>query len=75
MRFLIDNALSPALAEGLRQAGHDAVHVRLYGMERAEDSEIAARAEAEDRVVVTADIDFGTLHAFGGGSRPSVILF
>ena len=75
MRFLIDNSLSPLVAQGLQEAGHDVVHVRDLNMHRAADEEIMARALRERRVVVAADTDFGTLLAWGKGQGPSVILF
>jgi hypothetical protein len=49
LRFLLDNNLSPALAVGLCEAGHDAVHVRDYGLERAGDQEIFERALSEGK--------------------------
>ncbi len=52
MRFLIDNVLSPVVAEGLRQAGYDTVHVRDYRMQSAPDTEIFERAFIEDRIIV-----------------------
>ena len=55
MKFPIDNALSPSVAERLKSAGHDAVHIRDYGMQTATDTEIVDRALHEQRVVVSAE--------------------
>jgi len=75
LKFLIDNALPPRLADLLSAEGYDAVHVRLYGMHAAEDKDILVRAFNEDRIVVSADTDFGTLLAAQDAERPSFILF
>jgi len=75
VRFLIDNALSPELARLLTEAGHDAVHVRDYGLHAAEDPMILERAAIEDRVIVSADSDFAMLLAVSRRSKPSFVLF
>jgi predicted nuclease of predicted toxin-antitoxin system len=75
MRFLIDNALSPVVAEGLRQANHDAIHVRDLGLAAADDETIFEHADRDQRVIVSADTDFGTILAMRNAASPSVILF
>lgn len=75
MKFLIDNALSPLIAYGLCEMGVDAIHVRYINLQAADDLVIFKKALDDNRIVVSADTDFGTLLALWKKSKPSVILF
>lgn len=75
MRFLVDNSLSPKLAEGLRLAGHSAVHVRELGISGADDDTIFEAAAHDDQMILAADTDFATILANRRAAKPSVVLF
>lgn len=75
MRFLVDQCLSPDFAAALAEAGHNVVHVRDLGMQRAGDPEVLDLAHRDQRVLVSADTDFGTLLAQTGATSPSVVIF
>ena len=58
VRLLLDENLSPRVAEALaKEDGVDACHVRDRNMLAASDQEVLERAFAEDRILVTANVE------------------
>lgn len=62
------------MAVSLRAAGHNATHVRDYAMQAAPDPAILDLAARENRTLISADTDFGTLLSLRSESKPSVVL-
>lgn len=75
MRFLVDQPVSPLLTDWLREAGHEAFHVRERGLSRASDEEIFSVATSEGAIIGTADLDFSRIVALSGRAEPGLILF
>ncbi len=75
MKFLVDMPLSPLLAVWLRENGHDADHVSAVGLHKAKDHHIIEAARQQNRIIITADLDFPQLLAISRAADPGVILF
>ena len=75
MRFLLDMPVRPSLIGVLEDHGHESVHAQEIGKSRASDRELLELAMADERVIITADLDFPRLLALGRTRRPGLILF
>ena len=73
MRLLVDANLSPALIEGLVEAGFEALHVGDVDLLTASDAAIIEYARSHDLVLVTVDSDFAAMLAITGTEQPSVV--
>ena len=75
MRILCDMGVSMKVVDWLRDQGHDCIHLRDEGLHRLPNGEIFGKAIAENRIVLTFDLDFGELSAAAKVRGASVIVF
>lgn len=75
MRFLVDACVDVAVNRWLREQEYDSIHLRDEGLQRLPDDKVFAKADAERRVIVTIDLDFGEILSFSGGKIISTITF
>jgi predicted nuclease of predicted toxin-antitoxin system len=70
---LIDMNLSPRWCSFLGTHGYSAIHWQSIGRADAPDTELVNWALEKEQVIVTSDLDFGTLVALSGKGTPSII--
>lgn len=75
MKIKLDENLSLHLKPSLVQRGHEVSTAAEEGLLGKLDAEVGAAAKAEERMVLTLDLDFADLRKFPPGAHPGVILF
>jgi predicted nuclease of predicted toxin-antitoxin system len=59
MRLYLDQMLDLDVAAALLAAGHDVIRTAECGQQRADDTEVLARANRDGRILITLDKHFG----------------
>jgi predicted nuclease of predicted toxin-antitoxin system len=73
VRLLADECVDAGLVLHLRTAGHDVVYAAETAAS-ADDREVITRAQAERRILLTEDKDFGDLVFRQAQSVPGIVL-
>jgi len=74
MRFLANENFPDPSIHALREAGHDVKSIRRDAP-GISDQEVIAMAQAEGRIILTFDKDYGELIFKGGIDSPPAVLF
>jgi len=74
MKFKIDENLPVEFVDILRAAEHDAVTATQQGLSGASDPQIVQACRAEDRVLVTLDLDFCDVRTYPPGQFPGFMV-
>ena len=73
MKILIDMNLSPSWEKYLTNAGYECLHWTKIGKGNEPDSELFDYAKKNRYIILTHDLDFGTMLAYSNEDGPSVI--
>jgi predicted nuclease of predicted toxin-antitoxin system len=75
MKLKLDENLSRHLKPPLTRLGHDVLTAADENLLSCSDTEIAAAALREERMLLTLDVEFADLRKYPPGSHPGIILF
>jgi predicted nuclease of predicted toxin-antitoxin system len=70
----LDENLSRAHVDLLRQAGYDVDRVDEQGLSGATDERVWERVCADGRLLVTLDLDFSDIRRYQPGTHPGILL-
>lgn len=74
MQFKIDENLPLELVEMLSASGHEAMTVPQQALKGTNDPNLIDTCRAEDRALVTLDLDFADIRAYPPHSTPGMIV-
>jgi predicted nuclease of predicted toxin-antitoxin system len=75
MKLKLDENLSRHLAMPFSEFGHGVSSSASEGLLGHPDTDIAAAARLEGRMLLTLDLDFGDLRKYPPGAHPGIVLF
>jgi predicted nuclease of predicted toxin-antitoxin system len=75
MKLKLDENLSRHLKDILSEIGHDVLTAADENLLSRPDTEIAAAARRENRMLLTLDVEFADLRKHPPGSHPGIVVF
>lgn len=75
MKFKLDENMPADLATRLREEGHDVVEVVEEGLGGEDDPPVLAAATAEERILLTFDLDFADIRHYRPGTHAGIVVF
>jgi predicted nuclease of predicted toxin-antitoxin system len=74
MQFKTDENIPTVITLELRSLGHDVSTCQDEGLSGSDDPTISSHAIAENRVLVTLDLDFSDIRTYPPGSHPGIVI-